>query len=626
MFFCSLHFFDFRWSNHQVKFDLRHRDTTPRHTNRSTKMNPLRGHFLLLLALLLATATFSVHSAPCDDATVNTIAGTGTEGFLDGPALSAELGLLDDVKLANDGSAIFLHPGVLRKLSPNGTAVTTIAGGPTLGYVDGIGAAAQFGGDGLETIAIDCNFVYVGDYTNNRIRKVSMDSGVVTTYVGSDTHTNVDGPFATATLRSPRGLAIDSAAKVMYVAVDQHVVRRIDMTTEYITTIAGTLGVSGYEDGVGTASKLYLPWTLSIDRNGDLIVAELGNFRVRKVTPGTNTVTTVAGNGVPLSVDNVDPLQAGFAKPLHSTADGVNNLFVMDFYGFRIRRIDAVTGAVTTVAGSSPRGFANGIGCAAKFDFPTGLAMRNDGTLIVADYQNFRLRSITGVAVPLASAPPPQCTVTPPPPPLATCTGDCLHFRCPMIAASAPGGIHLRVEGSTIGTVWGSGPYTSDSSVPALAVHAGLLMVGETKLLHVSCVGELTHFVASTAHAVTSLDWETAWSGVTLTIASLPPPAETCFHWWCARRCVTAGQEFEIVVKGQVSVLERQVWGDVFYSDDSDVRVAAVHAGILVDGEEGTLVVSCHGYQASFASTTRNGVTSEAWGEYPQSWSLRRKA
>jgi hypothetical protein len=155
-------------------------------------------------------------------------------------------------------------------------------------------------------------------------------------------------------------------------------------------------------------------------------------------------------------------------------------------------------------------------------------------------------------------------------------------------------------------------------------VHAGLLTVGQEALLRVTCGGELTGFTGTTANGVTTIPWATEWESIALTVDPAPP-AETCYQWWCARQCVTAGQEFELVVKGQTSTAEQSVWGDVVYSQDSDIRAAAVHAGVLADGEQATLVVSCHGRQPSYPGITRYGVTSVPWGEYPYSWSIRKK-
>jgi sugar lactone lactonase YvrE len=156
------------------------------------------------------------------------------------------------------------------------------------------------------------------------------------------------------------------------------------------TTLAG--GSEGFSDGAGGAASFNTPSGLAIASNGDLFVADTGNNRIRKVTP-EGQVSTVAGDGTAGYVDG-PAAQARFNGPMHIAVDARGNVYVADTYNDRVRMI-ASDGQVTTVAGGGTPGYADGDRATALFDTPCGIAVTTDGSLIVADTGNDRLRRIT---------------------------------------------------------------------------------------------------------------------------------------------------------------------------------------------------------------------------------------
>src|SRR5689334_17747362 len=157
-----------------------------------------------------------------------------------------------------------------------------------------------------------------------------------------------------------------------------------------VTTLAG--GSEGFADGVGQAASFNTPSALALGPLGELFVADTGNNRIRKITPDGH-VSTVAGDGTAGYVDG-PAAKAQFNGPIGVAVDADGNVFVADTYNDRIRLI-APDGQVSTVAGSGTPGFADGDRNTSLFDTPCGIVVAGDGTLIVADTGNDRLRKIT---------------------------------------------------------------------------------------------------------------------------------------------------------------------------------------------------------------------------------------
>ncbi len=253
------------------------------------------------------------------------------------------------------------------------------------------------------------NFYY-SDSGENRIKKVTP-SGIMTTYAGggspgssSTGFSGDNGPANAAQLNNPIGLAVDSAGNLYFADQANQRVRKVD-TSGIITTVAGSGGTGSYsgDGGPATAAKLFSPHGVAVDSAGNLYIADTSNNRIRKVTPG-GTITTVAGNGNPTinSIDGYGLGDGGLATSATMTApwdvdvDAAGNLYFSDWLGARIRRVDAATGIITTVAGTGTAGFSGdgGPGASAQMNGPTGLTVDGFGNVYFADNLNNRVRRI----------------------------------------------------------------------------------------------------------------------------------------------------------------------------------------------------------------------------------------
>jgi sugar lactone lactonase YvrE len=260
--------------------------------------------------------------------------------------------------------------------------VTTLSGQ----FNNPIGVAVDSGGS-----------VFVADNGTKTVR-VILPSGAVTTLAGaSGLVGSADGTGSGARFSGPFGLATDNAGNV-YVA-DGTVVRKITRAA-VVTTLAGSPNVIGNSDGIGSGALFTQAYGVAVDSNGNVFVADKGNNTIRKITPSL-VVTTVAGRA-PFA-GNTDGLvnTALFNSPTGVAVDNAGNLYVADSGNStsspagRIRRISS-TGSVTTIAGAvGGFGSADGVGSAALFNNPVGLAVDGAGSIYVSDSGNNTIRKVT---------------------------------------------------------------------------------------------------------------------------------------------------------------------------------------------------------------------------------------
>src|SRR5882762_607707 len=210
----------------------------------------------------------------------------------------------------------------------------------------------------------------------------------VTTLAGDGSPSVRDASQAQAAFAEPFGIAISSDG-VIYVADagDGNRIRKLAPDGS-VTTLAGS--VEAYADGPGSEAAFNTPSGLALDAKGNLFVADTGNNRIRKINP-QGLVSTLAGEGTAGYIDG-PATQAQFDGPIGIASDAAGNVYVADTYNDRIRKISN-DGNVSTVAGNG-LGYADGPVGSAIFDTPCGLVSAPDGTLIVADTGNHRLRKI----------------------------------------------------------------------------------------------------------------------------------------------------------------------------------------------------------------------------------------
>jgi serine/threonine-protein kinase len=261
--------------------------------------------------------------------------------------------------------------------------VSTLAGSTTSGSADGVGSAASFYYP--TGVVVDANGnLYVADTNNFEIRKITA-AGVVTTLAGSTTPGSTDGIGAAASFNYPTDVALNASGTTLYVADSyNNMIRTINLATGMVSTFAGST-TAGFADGTGSAASFHFPKGVKLDANGNLYIADFNNNAIRKITP-SGVVTTLAGSGIAGSADGTGAA-ATFNHPKGIAVDANGNVYVGDVDNNEIRKVTSA-GVVTTLAGTTTPGSADGIGAAASFKLPKGVTLYGDNTLYVADGNN----------------------------------------------------------------------------------------------------------------------------------------------------------------------------------------------------------------------------------------------
>ena len=322
--------------------------------------------------------------------TITTVAGTGESGYSrDGvPAAGAWLHTPQKVAVDEAGALYIADSGNhrVRRVDPGGT-ITTVAGVGERGYSGDRGPAAEAWLYHPGGVAVDgSRNLYIADTWNHRIRRVAP-SGTITTVA--------------ARLSFPRGVAVDDSG-ILYIADrEDHRIRRVDASGN-LTTIAGTResGFSG-DGGLAGAAQLHLPGGVAVDGKGNLYIADTWNHRIRRVDV-SGTITTVAGIGGAYESGGAGPAaEAVLHYPQGVAVDGAGNLYIADTDSHRIRRVD-VSGTLTTIAGTGQAGYGGdgGLASAAQLNYPTGVAVDDEGNVYVADSRNHRIRVLTRLPPP----------------------------------------------------------------------------------------------------------------------------------------------------------------------------------------------------------------------------------
>jgi sugar lactone lactonase YvrE len=278
----------------------------------------------------------------------------------------------------------------------------TMAGISPAGDEDGTGADARF--NAPTGVAVDAaGNIYVADQQNCFIRKVTP-AGVVTRFAGTifgdSPCGSENGPGDAARFSFANGVATDSAGNVYVADTFNNKIRKIT-PAGVVSTLAGS-GAFGFADGTGAAAQFRSPRGVAVDGAGNVYVADQLNHNIRQVTPG-GVVTSVAG-AIPSptpasgSTDGIGSA-ARFNNPYGVAVDSTGNLYVADSNNHTIRKI-APGGVVTTLAGTAGMsGIVNDTGSAARFFAPRGIAVDAAGTLYVADTNNQRIRQVTAAGV-----------------------------------------------------------------------------------------------------------------------------------------------------------------------------------------------------------------------------------
>jgi sugar lactone lactonase YvrE len=422
---------------------------------------------LRLVSLLLACAA-AVALAPQASAssnyttpfTIKTIAGLqGLAGTANGQGTIALFSVPSGIAVDSSGNVYVADTGnaTIRKITASGL-VSTFAGSPgSIGGQDGTGTAAQFGAP--VGLAIDASGnLYVSDSLLNTIRKVTP-AGVVTTIAGTPrVNGHADGTGPSAQFSQPGALGVDGNGNIYVADTNNDTVRKIT-AAGVVTTLAGLAGSPGTANGSGSTARFEGPDGLTSDSSGTLYVSDLSET-IRTVSPAGVVSTFVGDTGDAGSGDGVGTA-ALFYQPTGMALDSLGNLYVTDSYNDTIRMV-APNGVSTTLAGRvSTQGSADGTGTTALFNGPTGITVDATGHLFISDTFNDTIRE--GTVADAGSSPPRLINIS-----TRAQVGSGANILIPgfVIAGTGQETLLIRADGPSLGEF----NVTGVLSVPVLTV------------------------------------------------------------------------------------------------------------------------------------------------------------
>ena len=342
---------------------------------------------------------------------ITTVAGDGIAAYGGdgGPATSASIQKPKGMWVDQAGSILIADSENhrLRKVSGSSETISTVAG-------DGTGAYSGDGG-----LAIDASlqkphdvcvyktpaprYLHISDPCNYQIRKVDLNDGFLTKVAGTFWF-GYNGDYIPATiarLNYPFGVHVGPAGNVYIADTYNHRIRRVDRSTGIITTVAG-IGVKGFsgDGGPATNANLKYPFSVYLDTYGNIYIADTYNYRIRKVESATGIITTIAGDGHHRFFGDGGPAtSASLDMPYDVAVDNEGHIFIADTNNEVIRKVDATTGIIDTVAGQgNSAGYWGDGGPAtnARLNGPTGVCVDSAGNICISDSSNNVVRVVDG--------------------------------------------------------------------------------------------------------------------------------------------------------------------------------------------------------------------------------------
>ncbi|WP_447974162.1 NHL domain-containing protein [Nitrospira sp. Kam-Ns4a] len=390
--------------------------------------------------------------------TIGTLAGTGEPGYAgdSGPATAARLN--EPKSLALDGRGhLYIADAenhVIRRVDLKTGLIVTVAGRPpeadegisrpievvpasgkdddpladpppmpqgrvaqladlsgTVRFVVGSAAGGRFHGDGGPAVDAVLHFpsavvvdgeghLYIADTMNHRVRRVDAATAVITTVAGTGQRrcSGDGGPGTAAALNEPAALALDGRGGLYIADQSNNRVRRLDLATGIITTVAGT-GEAAYsgDGGPAAAAALAGPSGLAVGLDGALYIADTFNGRIRKVEPGTGVISTVAGDGSEYRYQGrPGEFSTSVSRPYGIAVEPAGHVLLTDSDSHLIRRWDCRKRIITVVAGNGLARFAGDGGPPGEssLNYPFGVAVDIAGNIYIADTFNHRIRMI----------------------------------------------------------------------------------------------------------------------------------------------------------------------------------------------------------------------------------------
>jgi uncharacterized repeat protein (TIGR03803 family) len=336
---------------------------------------------------------------------IATIAGDGTQGYSGdgGPAINAEL-QSPYVNLDSAGNMYITSNDLgdcrVRKVTASTGIISTVVGNGTCGFSGDGGPATSAEIEALDVAVDAAGDIFIVDDGNSRIRKVTASTGIISTVAGNGTrgYSGDGGPATSAELHGPTGIAVDSAGN-LYIADEQNNrIRKVTASTGIISTVAGdgTEGFSG-DGGPATSAELAFPISVALDSAGDIYLVDGLNERVRKVTASTGDISTVAGNGkAGYSGDGGPATSAELNAPTFLALDSAGDIYIADYSNYRIRKVTALTGIISTAAGDGSFGFSGDgeAATSAEISTPCNVATDVIGNIYIGDCANERVRVV----------------------------------------------------------------------------------------------------------------------------------------------------------------------------------------------------------------------------------------
>lgn len=334
---------------------------------------------------------------------VTTIAGNGTLGYSGdgGPATAASMyepgGLAFDV--AGNLYIADIGNSVIRRVNTSGIIATVAGTAGTFAFSGDGGPATAAALNSPRGVLVDgIGNIYIADTGNQRVRKVD-NSGVITTIAGGGVLFGENVPATSARLPGPRAVAFDLSGNLLISVAQQGRVRRVNLSTGLINTVAGTFpGFNG--DGLNALSTRFNQGMtgLLFDSLSNLLVADSSNGRVRKIDASSQIVTTLVGGYLG---DGNPATAAAFHQARSVDFDASGNMYIVDNFNYRVRKVDT-SGVITTIAGNGINGYSGDGGPATSASIEVGaqgVAVDAGGNVLIADYNNCAIRKVNSSGI-----------------------------------------------------------------------------------------------------------------------------------------------------------------------------------------------------------------------------------
>jgi sugar lactone lactonase YvrE len=295
---------------------------------------------------------------------------------------------------------LFVFIGLIIE-STKAQIITTVVGNGTAGYSgDGATATNAELNDSWGIFVDIFGNIFIADTDNNRIRKVNSSTGIITTIAGGGTSFGDGGLAINAEIHNPQGVFVDGSGNVFIADTYNNRIRKINGSTGIINTIAGN-GTGGYsgDGGQATNAALNQPTGVFVDVIGNVFIADIFNYRIRKVNSSTGIISTIAGDSLSgYTGDGVAATTAELNGPMSVFVDGSGDVFIADYYGNRIQKVNGSTGIISTIAGTGNPGYL-GDGepaTSAELNNPSAVFVDSSGNVFIADAGNERIRKVNG--------------------------------------------------------------------------------------------------------------------------------------------------------------------------------------------------------------------------------------